>query len=42
MKSNNNNDYQTYLIQLFNNIIQNKNLTFLEQMNENQYLKDSV
>ena len=60
MKSNNNNDYQTYLIQLFptfyesyptlfNNIIQNKDLTFLEQMlegivkiNENQELKDSV
>ena len=60
MKSNNNNEYQTYLIQLFptfyesypilfNNIIQNKDLTFLESMlegikkiNENQDLKDSI
>ena len=60
MKSNNNNEYQTYLIQLFptfyesyptlfNNIIQNKDLTFLESMlegivkiNENKDLKDSI
>lgn len=60
MKSNNKNDYQTYLIQLFptfyesyptlfNNIIQNKDLTFLEEMlegilkiHENQDLKESI
>ena len=60
MKSNNNNEYQHYLIQLFptfyesyptlfNNIIQNKDLTFLESMlegikkiNENKDLKDSI
>ena len=60
MKDNNNNEYQTYLIQLFptfyetyptlfNNIIESKDLTFLEPMlegimkiNKNKDLKDSI
>ena len=60
MKDNNNNEYQTYLIQLFptfyetyptlfNNIIESKDLTFLEPMlegiikiHENKDLKDSI
>lgn len=60
MKENNNKEYQNYLIQifptfyetyptLFNNIIENKDLTFLEpmlegiiQINENKDLKDNI
>jgi len=60
MKNNNNKEYQNYLIQifptfyetyptLFNNIIENKDLTFLESMlegiikiNENKDLKDNI
>jgi hypothetical protein len=60
MKENNNKEYQNYLIQifptfyetyptLFNNIIENKDLTFLESMlegiikiNENKDLKDNI
>jgi hypothetical protein len=60
MKNNNNKEYQNYLIQifptfyemyptLFSNIIENKDLTFLESMlegiikiNENKDLKDNI
>lgn len=60
MKENNNKEYQNYLIQifptfyetyptLFNNIIENKDLTFLESMlegiikiNENKDIKDNI